>query len=86
MYEDVSGDSFDTGRIYMLPPPPPELKGYKVKELHESHDYHQTFLLSRKRTSCCEYLLSIIVSAVLDYGGAYVVASFRMLNSQNVAC
>ena len=55
VYEDVSGDSFDTGCIYMLPPPPPELEGYKVKELHESRDFHQTFLLSRKRTSCCEY-------------------------------
>ena len=61
LYEDVAGDSFDTGLIYEeLPPPPelPELKAYRVKEVHQSRDYHQTFLLSRKRTSCCEYFVN----------------------------
>ena len=55
---DVDGDSFDS--MVILQPPPPKVSGYKVKEMHASQDYHQTFLLTKERQAGREYCIHSI--------------------------
>ena len=63
---DVDGDSFDS--MVILPPPPPKVSGYEVKEMHASQDYHQTFLLTKERQAGREYCIHSITLCWSDVG------------------
>ena len=69
-YENADWGSFDSFR--MLPPPPLQLPGYKVRQLTASQEYHQTYLLAKSKKGefeGCKYYINIVYLKLLVWCG-----------------